>query len=118
LNIVHLSDIHFEHCSNISEAIKMQTLALEIATTFVDDAVALIGGCARIIVQILTRPFMAPVERLANACDVGGVLASRRLSRAATSDGRKQPGRKGQSEPRRAQRRRCHWLLGSLGDLT
>ena len=82
----------------------MQTLAFEIATTFVDDAAALIGGSGRIIVQIL----MSPVERLANACDVAGVLANRRLSRT----------RKAQSEPGRTQRRRCHWLLGSLGDLT
>ena len=89
----------------------MQTLAVEIATTFVDDAAALIGGCGRIIVQIL----MSPVERLANACDVAGVLANRRLSRAGQSPRREQPGRKSRS---RAERRRCHWLLGSLGDLT
>jgi hypothetical protein len=114
LNIVHLSDTCFEHCSNIPEAIKVQTLAFEIATTFVDDAAALIGGCGRIIVQIL----MSPVERLANACDVAGVLANRRLSRAMKGNRQEQPGRKGRSEPRRTQRRRCHWLLGSLGDLT
>ena len=82
----------------------MQTLAVQIATTFVDDAAALIGGCGRIIVQIL----MSPVERLANACDVAGVLANRRFSHVV----------KGRSEPHRAQRRRCHWLFGSLGDLT
>jgi hypothetical protein len=104
LNIVHLLDIHFEQCSNTSEIIKVQTLAFQIATTFVDDAAALIGGCGRIIVQIL----MSPVERLANACDVAGVLANRRLSRAM----------KGRSELNRSQRRRCHWLFGSLGDLT
>jgi hypothetical protein len=92
----------------------VQTLAFEIATTFVDDAAALIGGCGRIIVQILT----APVERLANACDVGGVLANRRLSRAITSARRKQPGRKGTPAPRRIRRRRGYWMLGSLGDLT
>jgi hypothetical protein len=94
----------------MSEPIKMQTLAVEIATTFVDDAAALIGGCGRIIVQIL----MSPVERLANACDVAGVLANRRLSRAARSAARQHVG----PEPRRTQRRRRHWLLGSLGDLT
>jgi hypothetical protein len=86
----------------MSEATKVQMLAFQIATTFVDDAAALIGGCGRIIVQIL----MSPVERLANACDVAGVLANRRFSHAV----------KGRSEPHRAQRR--HWLLGSLGDLT
>ena len=44
----------------------MQTLAAEIAITFVDDATALITGCGRIVVRILT----APIERLANACDI------------------------------------------------
>jgi len=53
----------------------MQTLAAEIAITFVDDATALITGCGRIVVGIL----MAPIERLANACDVAGVLARGRM---------------------------------------
>ena len=88
----------------------MQTLAFEIAHTFVDDAATLIGGCGRIIVEIL----MSPVERLANACDVAGVLANGRILRAT----RNAAGRKSPSEPHLAQRRRCHWLLGSLGDLT
>jgi len=52
----------------------MQTLALEVATTLVDDALALVGGSGRIIVRFLT----APVERLAEACDVAGVLPRRR----------------------------------------
>jgi hypothetical protein len=52
----------------------MQTLVSEIATTFADDAAALIKGCGRIIVQFLTTP----IERIANACDVAGVLARRR----------------------------------------
>jgi hypothetical protein len=55
----------------------MQTLAAEIAITFVDDATALITGCGRIVVRIL----MAPIERLANACDVAGVLPQRRSSK-------------------------------------
>ncbi len=55
----------------------MQTLAAEIAITFVDDATALITGCGRIVVRILT----APIERLANACDVAGVLPQRRSSK-------------------------------------
>ena len=86
----------------------MQTLAFEVATTFVDDAAALIRGGGRIIVQIL----MSPIERLANACDVAGVLASRRFSRAI-----KWQARKGtlKSRPRR---QRSHWMLGFLGDLT
>ena len=94
----------------MSEANKMQTLAFEIATTFVDDAIALIKGAGLIIVQIL----LAPIERLANACDVGGVLANRRFSRAMTWQGRKRTLWK----PRHPQRRRSHWMLGFLGDLT
>ena len=89
----------------------MQTLALEIATTFVDDAAALISGGGRIIVQILT----SPIERLANACDVAGVLANRRLSRAL-----KWQVRRGTLKPRERQRprKRGYWMLGFLGDLT
>ena len=48
----------------------MQTLVVEIATTFHDDATHLIRGFARMIVQTL----MAPIDRLAIACDVAGVL--------------------------------------------
>ena len=55
----------------------MQTLAAEIAITFVDDATALITGCGRIVVRILT----APIERLANACDVAGALPQKRSSK-------------------------------------
>jgi hypothetical protein len=86
----------------------MQTLAFEIATTFVDDALALIRGAGLIIVQIL----MAPIERLANACDVAGVLANRRLSRALP-----RPTRGGRLK-RHPRRRRSRWMLGFLGDLT
>ena len=96
------------------EATKVQTLAFEIATTFVDDAAALIGGGGRIIVQIL----MSPVERLANACDVAGVLANRRFSHAMKRARQRQPGLKRTSELRRPRRRRSYWLLGFLGDLT
>jgi hypothetical protein len=55
----------------------MQTLAAEIAFTFVDDALALLTGGVRIVVRFL----MSPIERLANACDVAGVLAARRARR-------------------------------------
>jgi hypothetical protein len=52
----------------------MQPLASDLATTFLDDATALISGCGRIAAQAV----MAPVERIASACDVAGVLAARR----------------------------------------
>ena len=86
----------------------MQTLAFEIANTFVDDALALIMGAGAIIVQIL----MAPIDRLANACDVGGVLANRRLSNAQKWRAQRR------AFKRHPHRRRGHWMLGFLGDLT
>ncbi|MEY9358203.1 hypothetical protein ABH994_000924 [Bradyrhizobium yuanmingense] len=54
----------------------MQTLAVDIATTFVDDAAALATGLGR----ALLRFAMAPINRIANACDVAGVLAERRAT--------------------------------------
>jgi hypothetical protein len=55
----------------------MQTLAAQIALTFIDDAMALMTGSIRIVVRLL----MSPIERLATACDVAGVLPSRRSAR-------------------------------------
>ena len=55
----------------------MQTLATEIALTFVDDATALMKGGVRMVVRFL----MSPIERLANACDVAGVLPGSRPAR-------------------------------------
>jgi hypothetical protein len=57
----------------------MQTLVSEVVTTFVGDAQALLTGFGRAILQTV----MAPVERLAEACDVGGVLATRRRTSQA-----------------------------------
>jgi hypothetical protein len=56
----------------------MQTLATEIALTFVDDATALMTGGIRIMVRFL----VSPIERLATACDVAGVLPARRPARS------------------------------------
>ncbi|PIT04936.1 hypothetical protein TSA1_32465 [Bradyrhizobium nitroreducens] len=54
----------------------MQTLAVDIAATFIDDAAALVTGFG----QALLRVAMAPINRIANACDVAGVLAERRAT--------------------------------------
>ncbi|HXH44091.1 MAG TPA: hypothetical protein VNK51_09630 [Bradyrhizobium sp.] len=54
----------------------MQTLAVDVATTFVNDAAALATGLGR----ALLRFAMAPINRIANACDVAGVLAERRAA--------------------------------------
>jgi hypothetical protein len=55
----------------------MHTLVAQLTTTFVDDAIELVKGFGKVIVHIAT----APIERIANACDVGGVLARRQSAR-------------------------------------
>ena len=55
----------------------MQTLASQLTTSFIDDAIELVKGFGKSIVHIAT----APIERIANACDVGGVLARRQAAR-------------------------------------
>jgi hypothetical protein len=55
----------------------MKTLASRLTTTFIDDAIELVKGFGKIVVHIAT----APIERIANACDVGGVLARRQSAR-------------------------------------
>jgi hypothetical protein len=55
----------------------MQTLVSQLTTTFIDDAIELVKGFGKIIVRFAT----APIERIANACDVGGVLARRQSAR-------------------------------------
>ena len=97
----------------------MQTLFAEIAITFVDDAIALIKGCGRIVVQTA----MAPIERLANACDVAGVLPQNRSS-LRTPHARVRYARtglnQGTARPRRRrwQLRNCMCSFRSLGNLT
>jgi hypothetical protein len=97
----------------------MQTLASEIAITFVDDAAALAAGCCRIGVRIL----MAPIERLANACDIAGVLPRRRsqlraqplaIKRAGPALNRRPP----RSHQRRWRPRNCSFSFRFLRDLT
>ena len=68
----------------------MHTLVAQLTTTFVDDAIELVKGFGKVIAHIAT----APIERIANACDVGGVLARRqsaRRLRAATKARRPRP---------------------------
>jgi hypothetical protein len=59
------------------EATHMQTLVSQLTTTFIDDAIELVKGFGKVIVHVAT----APIERIANACDVGGVLARRQAAR-------------------------------------
>jgi|HubBroStandDraft_2_1064218.scaffolds.fasta_scaffold2970613_1 hypothetical protein len=62
----------------------MQTVISEIAFTFVDDALALAVGFKRIarelardLVAAGRARIMAPIDRLARACDVAGTLSTR-----------------------------------------
>jgi hypothetical protein len=62
----------------------MQTIISEIAFTFVDDAIALARGFATVARDIAVKMLasarvrlLAPLDRLARACDVGGVIAAR-----------------------------------------
>ena len=61
----------------------MQTLIVQVTTTFVGDAVALVNGFGRIV----THMVMAPIERIANACDVAGILPQRRARRNRATNG-------------------------------
>jgi hypothetical protein len=61
------------------ETPKMQMLLVEnLAFTFADDAHALATGFGKVLAKIVTSPatmITARIERIANACDVAGVLA-------------------------------------------
>ena len=51
----------------------MQRLAINLATTFLDDAKGLTGGLGRAVLRLAT----APIERIANACDIACILSKR-----------------------------------------
>jgi hypothetical protein len=94
----------------------MQSLPVQIAKTFVGDAFALVNGFARIVTHLV----MAPVERIAKACDVAGVLHERAL-RAAAREEIKHAWRTLSQASARPHRSRRHGLFGcfrSLGELT
>ena len=92
-------------------------LAEKLALTFVDDAHAFASAFGKILVQIVTAPIrrmvqtaMAPIERIAWACDVAGVLSERR---AKANFARFQAG---QHAP--VSSRRCPFPFHSLNHLT
>ena len=57
----------------------MQVLSFRGPHIFVADAQALLNG----LVRLASHLVMARVERIANACDVAGLLAARRARRLA-----------------------------------
>jgi hypothetical protein len=65
----------------------MQTIISEIAFTFVDDAIALAKGFAEVVRTLAVESFaairariFAPIDRLAQACDVGNVISGRQAA--------------------------------------
>jgi hypothetical protein len=63
----------------------MQMLLLEnIALTFAEDACALVIGAGKIAAKFLTKLTLAPIERIARASDVAGVLVNHRRRQGAT----------------------------------
>jgi hypothetical protein len=59
----------------------MKTQTTQMPNLFSSDAIALVNG----FVRIVSHSVMAPVERIAAACDVGGLLAARRAAGRAGS---------------------------------
>jgi CRISPR/Cas system endoribonuclease Cas6 (RAMP superfamily) len=89
----------------------MQMLLVEkLALTFVGDAYALATGFGKILVKTAT----APIERIARACDVAGVLCNRRAKANVTRfhSSRHAP------TSRRTSPRRCLFPFRSLNHLT
>jgi hypothetical protein len=94
----------------------MQSLLVQIAKTFVGDAFALVNGFARLATHVV----MVPIERIAKACDVAGVLHERAL-RATEREQIKRAWRMLSRDTARPHRSRRHGLFGcfrSLGELT
>ncbi|MGF6428294.1 MULTISPECIES: hypothetical protein [Bradyrhizobium] len=85
----------------------MQTLALQLTTTLVDDAIELVKGFGRAVLNLAT----APIERIARACDVAGVLEQRRADRRAPRPAAASGGRR--------KSRNCRWSpFRGLSELT
>lgn len=101
----------------------MQMILVErLALTFVGDAHALATGLVKVTVQIVTAPFTrmvkavtAPIERIATACDVAGVLSDRRTKASLT---RFHSNRHAPISSRRSSRSWCLFPFRSLNDLT
>jgi hypothetical protein len=88
------------------EAAHMETLVLQLTrqltATFLDDVLKFILGVGRSTARAVT----APINRMANACDVAGVLERRRFAAQV------------RRRARQVQRPRGRWPFGSLSELT
>jgi hypothetical protein len=71
----------------------MQTVLSEIAFCFVDDTITLATGFKRVVAELAVdlvvaarARIMAPVDRLARACDVAGTLSAQNKVQARVHD--------------------------------
>ncbi|WP_454623994.1 hypothetical protein [Bradyrhizobium cenepequi] len=84
----------------------METLVLQLTrqltTTFLEDVLTSVFEFGRSFARLVT----APINRIANACDVAGVLERRRFAAQV------------RRRTRQTQRPRGRWLFGSLSELT
>jgi hypothetical protein len=83
---------------------------MRMANLFLADAVASVNGFVRIVSHLM----MAPVERIADACDVAGLVAARRAAWRGGSGLYRAAGRGGH----RVRRRGLFGCLHYLSELT
>jgi hypothetical protein len=98
--------------------LNMQMVLVEnLALTFIGDAHAMAAGFGKILVKLVRAPIKAvtaPIERMARACDVAGVLPDPRTKTSFTQfRSRKRP-----PISRPASSRRCLFPFRSLNHLT
>ncbi len=84
----------------------MQTRVVRIPHLFAADTLALVNGFSRIVSHIVT----APIERVAEACDVAGLMAARRADRQAGAGLYRAAARDGHRSRRRARSGCFHYL--------
>jgi hypothetical protein len=109
LSVAHICAKYFERCSKYEAAV-VTTQTVRMANLFSGDAVALVNGFVRVVSHLV----MAPVERIADACDVAGLLATRRAAWRAGSGLYRAAGREGH----RVRRRGLFGCLHYLSELT
>ena len=97
----------------------MQMVLVEnLALTFVDDARALVTGFGNILVKFavsLAEKVTSPIDRIARACDVAGVLPDRRTKANLVQFHAR---RRERASPRGTSSRRCLFPFHSLKHLT
>ena len=88
----------------------MQASSFHAPQLFAADAHALLNG----IVRLASHPWRAPIERIAAACDVGGLLVARRAQRQVGASLYRAAGREG----RRLRRSGLFGCFRYLSELT